>query len=160
MFNTVKNYFRVQGWPINQHPEKPILRIEYEGDHGRWFCYARINERSNQFIFLSIASVKVPEDRRKEMAEYLTRANFGLNIGNFEMDFDDGEVRYKTSIDYTYQSLTSELIDPLIKANFVAMNDYLLGIESVIAGDTTAQEAIEETMRRIKEEEDGYDLIL
>ena len=94
------------------------------------------------------------------MAEYLTRANFGLNIGNFEMDFDDGEVRYKTSIDYTYQSLTSELIDPLIKANFVAMNDYLLGIESVIAGDTTAQEAIEETMRRIKEEEDGYDLIL
>jgi len=31
--------------------------------------------------------------------EFLTRANYGLNIGNFEMDFQDGEIRFKTAID-------------------------------------------------------------
>ena len=29
------------------------------------------------------------------MAEFLTRANFGLKIGKFELDYNDGEVRYQ-----------------------------------------------------------------
>lgn len=31
------------------------------------------------------------------MADLLTRANYGLVLGNFEMDFSDGEVRYHVS---------------------------------------------------------------
>ena len=41
-----------------------------------------------------------PEEMRVPMAEFLTRANYGLRIGNFEMDFEDGEVRYKSSVDF------------------------------------------------------------
>jgi hypothetical protein len=86
----------------------------------------------------------------------LTRANFGLNIGNFEMDFSDGEIRYKTSIDVTHDRLTHGLIDPLVEASLVAMDDYLPGIKSVIAGEATPHEAIE----KVYEDTEDYDLIL
>lgn len=33
----------------------------------------------------------------KRTAEFLTRANYGLVFGNFEMDMHDGEIRYKPS---------------------------------------------------------------
>lgn len=151
----VLNYFTEKGLPVAQHDELPMLRLEYEGNHGRWFCYARVREDAEQFIFLSILSEKVPEDKRLAIAEFLTRANFGLNIGNFEMDFDDGEIRYKTSIDVTGDRLTTGLIDPLVKASLVAMDDYLPGITAVLAGETTPKEAVE----TIREEEDGYDLV-
>jgi hypothetical protein len=156
LFDVVMRYFVDKGWPVDQHKELPILRLEYEGDNGRWFCYARVREEANQLVFLSVLSEKIPEEKRLVIAEYLTRANFGLDIGNFEMDFSDGEVRYKTSIDVTHDRLTHGLIDPLVKASLVAMDDYLPGIKSVIAGEATPHEAIE----KVHEDTEDYDLIL
>lgn len=54
--------------------------------------------------------MNVPEDRRLALAEFLTRANYGLFIGNFEMDWQDGEVRYKTSIDVAGDRLSTALV--------------------------------------------------
>ncbi len=156
LFDVALRYFAEKGWPVARHETLPILRLEYEGDNGRWFCYARVREESNQFIFLSILTEKAPEDRRPVVAEFLTRANFGLNIGNFEMDFDDGEIRYKTSVDVSQDRLTPGLIDPLVKASLVAMDDYLPGIQAVIAGKATPGEAIE----KILEDEADYDFTL
>ena len=160
MFEIVIHYFMEKGWPINKHDHLPVLRFEYQGNHGRWFCYARVIEAFDQFVFLSVLPQKTPADKRLAVAEYLTRANFGLNIGNFEMDFEDGEIRFKTSIDVSSQILTSGLIAPLTKASFTNMDDYLPGIEAVIDGTATAQDAYEETLERIQEEDDEYDLIL
>ncbi len=40
--------------------------------------------------------IKATEDVRPQVAEFITRANFGLKIGKFELDYNDGEVRYQT----------------------------------------------------------------
>ena len=44
------------------------------------------------------------------IAEFLTRTNYSMIIGNFELDFADGEIRYKTSIDVQGDFLRFELI--------------------------------------------------
>lgn len=160
MFDIVQSYFRENGWPVEQHEELPILHFEYEGDHGSWDCYARVVDEANQFVFLSVLSRKVPVKKRAAIAEFLTRANFGLNIGNFEMDYSDGEIRYKTSIDVTTDRLTTGLIDPLVKASLVAMDDYLPGIEAVLAGKATPSEAIDQVADRQAEDDEGFDLIM
>ncbi|CAN1208788.1 YbjN domain-containing protein [Tumidithrix helvetica PCC 7403] len=156
ILDLVQEYFIEKDWPVDRHEDLPILRFEYEGENGSWFCYARVREEANQFIFLSTLTEKVPEEKRLAIAEYLTRANFGLNIGNFEMDFDDGEVRYKTSIDVTQDRLTLGLIDPLIQASFVVMDDYLPGFKSILKGEITPKEAIQQ----VQDEQDEYDLLL
>lgn len=76
------------------------------------------------------------------MAEYLTRANYGLVLGNFEMDFRDGEVRYKTSIDVEGAEIVPGLIRNLVYANVITMDRYLPGLLSVIYGNLTPHEAI------------------
>lgn len=45
-----------------------------------------------------ILPVKVPEKFRPQICEYITRANYGLTVGNFEMDLHDGELRYKMTL--------------------------------------------------------------
>lgn len=45
-----------------------------------------------------ISMIKASEEQRADVNEYITRANYGLTNGNFEMDFNDGELRYKTNI--------------------------------------------------------------
>ncbi|WP_443743781.1 YbjN domain-containing protein [Sutterella sp.] len=41
----------------------------------------------------------VDEAHRPAVAEFITRANYGLKRGNFEFDFSDGEVRYRMYVD-------------------------------------------------------------
>jgi hypothetical protein len=75
------------------------------------------------------------------IAEFLTRANSGTIIGNFELDFTNGEIRYKTSIDVQGDSLSSELIKQLVYVNVTMMDEYLPGIMSVIYGEVEPKDA-------------------
>jgi hypothetical protein len=76
------------------------------------------------------------------LAEFITRTNYGLIVGNFEMDFADGEIRYKTSIDIDGDELTSEIIKHLVYANVTMMDEYLPGIIAVIEKDVSPVDAI------------------
>lgn len=90
-----------------------------------------------------MAPIKVPEARRQVIAEFLTRANYGMVIGNFEMDFSDGEIRYKTSVDLAGGSpLTMLLIKPLVYTNVLMMDKYLPGVMEVLYADVSAEQAI------------------
>ena len=37
-------YFAEKGWPVAQHDSLPVLRLEYEGAHGTWPCFVKIDE--------------------------------------------------------------------------------------------------------------------
>ncbi len=63
-------------------------------------------------------------------------------IGNFELDFTDGEIRYKTSIDVEGDRLTSALIRQLVYANVTMMDEYLPGIKAVVEGELSPEDAI------------------
>ncbi len=127
---------------------QPVLRVYYQGHHGRLVCFAQAKEAENQFVFYSYSPERVPEDRRLPMAEFITRANYGLVLGNFEMDFADGELRFKTSIDVEGTQLTPELVKPIIYANVLTMDEYLPGILAVIQSGTSPAEALDLVLAR------------
>ena len=62
------------------------------------------------------------------IAHFLTLTNYGLIIGNFELDLSDCEIRYKTSIDVEGDRLTPALIKRLVYTNVTMMDQYLPGI--------------------------------
>jgi hypothetical protein len=142
IFNAISHFFTEDDWQFQQVPGEPILRLKFQGQQGQWTCAARAIEEQHQFIFYSICPVKAPVDRHLAIAEFLTRANYGMAIGNFELDFADGEIRYKTSIDVEGDRLTSALIKRLVYANVTMMDEYLPGIKSVIEIDVSPEEAI------------------
>jgi hypothetical protein len=132
-----------EGWPCEQLGDKPILRTGYKGSNGQWNCYAHCRAEYDQVLFYSIAPQSAPEASRPGVAEYLTRANWGLMIGNFELDYGDGEVRYKTSAQFEQTDLTADLLRPLVYGNVVMMEKYLPGLQAVIAQSQTPVEAIQ-----------------
>jgi len=142
ILDTAISFFKEDGWSFTQLEDQPILRVGFEGENGQWTCYAQALEEQTQLLVYSICPVKTPEDRRMAVAELLTRANYGLFIGNFELDFDDGEIRYKTSIDVKDDRLSPALVKPLVYANVLMMDYYLPGIMSVIYGNVAPAEAV------------------
>jgi hypothetical protein len=144
ILEAIENFFQEDEWPYSQIEDKTILRTAFSTDKERWNCFAQALEERYQFVFYSVCLVNAPEEKLPEMAEFITRANYGMIMGNFEMDYSDGEIRYKTSIDVEDDELSFALIKQMVYANVLTMKRYLPGIMSVLYGDVAAADAIAE----------------
>jgi len=142
IFDTVIKFFTDDDWSFAKVQGEPTLRMLFQGKNGTWTCYARTRVEQSQFVFYSICPVKVPKPKRRALGEFIARANSGMIIGNFELDFTDGEIRYKTSIDVEGSTLTFPLIKRLVYTNVIMMDEYLHGITSVTKGDASPEDAI------------------
>ncbi len=142
IFDAMLQFFKDDDWKFQQLEGKPILRMGFAGKNGNWMSYAQAQDDKQRFIFYSILETKVPADKRQAVAEFLTRANYGLVIGNFEMDFSDGEVRYKTSVDVEGTQLAQSMIRVLVYTNVLMMDKYLPGVMQVIYSNTSPADAV------------------
>ena len=109
------------------------------GDHGAYptLVYAR----APFLICLARFSHTVPDARRLEVAEFLHRVNYGLLLGNFEMDYDEGEVRFRTSL-MAEGSLTHEVLDRYIQMPAAMLDRYAPGLAAIVADGEIAGEAL------------------
>ena len=92
-----------------------------------------------------ICNINAQKSNSSAVGEFLHRANYGLKRGNFEMDYNDGEIRYKYTIslsDVQNDSFDSMRSLMLLGANM--FQTYGDGLLAVAFGFKTPQEAIKE----------------
>jgi hypothetical protein len=138
---TVLNFLKADGW-FPQELESNLFRVTYAGKNGKFVCFAQLRFDKSQLLFYVMSPINCPMLKSPNLAEYLTRANWGLRIGNFEMDYSDGQIRYKTSIDYDGFELNDHMIRNLLYPAIQTADRYLPGIMHVIFGNKTPEEAI------------------
>jgi hypothetical protein len=143
-FELLGEYLEEDGWHPQRVEERTIYRVGYSGENGMQQCFAQVLVEMEQLLFYAFSPIKVPEDRRAAAAEFLTRANYGLRIGNFEMDYKDGEVRYKSSVDFEGVAVTHALVRNAIYPAVRTMDDYMSGLLAVAFGGQDPEEAIAE----------------
>jgi hypothetical protein len=143
-FDFLGTFLEKDGWYPTRVEGEYLYKVGFSGDNGDMRCYAQVRVDQERFVFYAIAPMKAPEEKRMAMAEFLTRANYGLIIGNFEMDFSDGEVRYKSSLDFEGVELSEPLITHAIYPATNTMDEYLPGILKIIASDETPEKIIAE----------------
>ncbi len=143
IFEALTGFFTRAGWPFHQVEGETALHLEYEGDNGTWSCYAIAREEERQCIVYSVCPVESGADKAT-VAEFLTRANFGLAVGNFEMDWDGGTIRFKTSVDVEGVQVNDALVEGLMSANIITTERYLPGLRAVVENGVSPETAIQE----------------
>ena len=134
-------YFQQDDWDV--HPiSDTVIQTAFKGDNGEWDCLAVVLEQSDHFLFYSILPLKVTEDHTSQIALFLHRANHGLNIGNFEFDLSQGEIRFKTSVQADFEQFGHALFQSLVHHNVLVVDEYLPGIQSILTNTMTAEAAI------------------
>lgn len=142
LFSSLIDYMEEEDWKYEILEGETIIRFHFKGRAGRLLCYGEVDEEKCWLIFYSYLPVNAPPEKMGPVAEFVTRANRGMRIGNFELDFDDGEIRYKTSIDVEGGELTDKMIDNLLRANLTTVDRYFGGLMELIYGDRPAAEII------------------
>lgn len=132
-------------WRFDFDDENGVFRFGIGGIKQMRNISCQVIVGENFFTIYAICPVNADMEetcRRNEMMEFVCRTNYGLRMGNFELDVTDGEIRFKVhTVSNNGQIVAEDLINPLTCA--AAMYDrYAEGFFGIIFKDYTAEEAI------------------
>jgi len=97
-----------------------------------------------KFAFYFEFVKRSPKKTLQQTMEFITRANFDLLTGNFEMEIDSGVVRYKASLDFTGMDLTPLLVRNLILSAIYCVETYSTALAAVMSGLKDPEQAVDD----------------
>ncbi|TWU10414.1 YbjN domain-containing protein [Allorhodopirellula heiligendammensis] len=124
----------------DQDDERGLFRMLFEGKHGD-LRVAMIIDESMLQVFTHPAN-KIPASHRQLITEAITRANYGLKLGSFEMDLEDGELRYQTALPLGEDFPEDDVIDHVLYVGGAMIDRYMPAFLSIIYGNEDVKLAI------------------
>jgi hypothetical protein len=145
----IEEMLRARERSFKRDEDKEMVNTGFHGKNARWRVMAG---GYNDFtvLILSVFPIECPKPERHVCAELLTRINYGLAVGCFEMDHEQGRIHFKTTVPYDKELPQLEVLDMLLGLNLSAMDRYLPAIMSVIYAGTTPEKALMEIERQEK----------
>jgi len=143
IFETATQFLVDDGWPVKRIEESNSLHMLFKGENGVWTCIAHALEERRSVIFYSVCPIDIPLERYGEIMEFITRANYGMLNGAFELDLSDGDLRYRTALTVPDGDPTSQSLKFIVYDNVTTMDLYLPGLYAVAAGEEDALHAID-----------------
>jgi hypothetical protein len=138
---TFELLFHRQNW-------RYVKRDEYQYGFGfrigsnRYDLTAQIGDNRNTLSIYIKIPMQAPVHKMQEVSEFISRVNWDMILGNFEMDYDDGEIRYKTSISFLDRDPDPDDINDMVECSLAMAERYYPGFGMVIFGGQSAESAV------------------
>lgn len=142
-----------------------IFLSEKEG--GLRYIQNRVRVREDDFSVYTIYPTYMPRKDAEQMsriAEFICRANFNMILGNFELDFNDGELSFKVSVDcegdHNDLCYSNAIIERALHIPLQTMLRYSPGLEFLLRNpDKSPEEAIHDCEKTTKSSAEITDLL-
>lgn len=142
IMQTLVKYLKEQDWAFTADSISGMISVEAELSCK--FAAALVVYQVTEEGFLCYTTVvdSVPAERRGEVGEYLHRANYGLPNGNFEFDYDDGSVHFKTYFDCPGGQPTEKQLSDSMAIGLTVFDHYGDGLYELINSSSIARQLI------------------
>lgn len=139
----IVEYLKEDGWNFEE-PDEKVVRTGVKGENCNYHLFFICEEERNQMVLIGFQETAIPEQYRSKAAELLTRANLGLMVGNFVMDFADGDYRFRIGINLEDGKLSSAMIRNFIAITYKMLDDMYPCVMKLIYGETDVDELYDE----------------
>lgn len=150
----VKNFLTENDWKYQFDEEVGMFEMNLKIRARIQKIEYLISIEKKEIVMYGVAPIGVDPcdtERMAQMAEFICRANYGIKNGGFELDFRDGEIRYKCYVDCANLIPSDEVIRNGILCIGVMYEHYSEGILDVVIGGKSAAEALEENEEELPE---------
>jgi hypothetical protein len=137
MFRQMLAFLSGDGWPVSPgtHDGLPCIDTRFIGTDRAWDCRARPYDPFGQLAFESILPLTVPAENRSAVMELVTRTNWRLLTGAFQLDLDTGELVFRTMLFLSHGAEpTEELCRGLVYGNVLTVDRCLTEFAGAAAG--------------------------
>ncbi len=140
----IEQYLKNDNWHYTFDEEREVIKcgININGRLKECHIIAEIDE--TRYLTLALINLNCDEEHRDELAKFITLVNYGLLFGNFEMDYKDGEIRYKIATNCNDCIPSQAVIEDSMMIPAVMFEKYGDAIVDVMFGVKTAEQAYED----------------
>lgn len=97
LYAQTQRYLEAKGLvvePVNDE----LMRLRFYTDEAEWGSVIQVEEAARTIVLYSVFPTAIPSALREETALAFIGENYGSTSGSYEMDTEDGELRYRTTI--------------------------------------------------------------
>lgn len=141
----VENFFerdKVKFTPFDERDiASAIYSIDVKFGHATVFFHAY----KDRLVLHMVIPLRADEEDRAKVAEFILRANYGLKIGGFDFDFNDGEISYRVALYCGVDEFTPptyEQIDFAVVVGLMMIEKYGNDLVKVLFGMVEPEDAI------------------
>lgn len=142
LLDTAQAFFNEAEWAY-EVDDNSTIRAIYEGDTIDFPVYIIANEDDQQLGVYGVLPKHVDDAYRLPVGAFLAALNYGLKIGNFEIDLGDGEVRFRADIDIEGGVLTAAMVRSMAASCVLNVDLYAPAIHGVASGEISPLQALD-----------------
>lgn len=136
------------GWSV--FDQGPYLRMDMRGENGLWPGFAVCEEDERLFLFYTVLPSSAPAERMVRTAEMITRINYRMKTGAFELDYDTGEISFRVSTHILPEQEKAEnYLGYLVWLSVVTMDKYYPAIMKVFYSDQCPKEIMDQLVEEV-----------
>lgn len=142
-FQALVDYIESKNFSYTPYPDEQRVTLTLSGKHINLYFNARITHEDAYLQVAAAYPFKVRNERlRPSTAELITRANYCMPLGKFEMDMSDGEVRFHISHVIGELGLTAEMIEKQFMTAYCTADRYFPAFMQHIHAGYTPEDAV------------------
>ncbi|MDB4964276.1 MAG: hypothetical protein JWP01_4275 [Myxococcales bacterium] len=108
------------------------------------FGLAYVLDDYRLFVFHLELKTRASKKTREHVQELITRCNWGLNVGNLELDLKTGRIRVKAYVDYRGTKLTGVYVRNAVLSSIEIVEAFGPSVIAVAKGKLTPKQAMAE----------------
>lgn len=143
IYRLITRHLDAKGYHYTFDADKELIRMSFSIESKLSSCDVLIDLRDDKYIVYAKNDMCADAGSRNEMAKLLTYINYGIIYGGFEMDFSDGEIRYRNPVNCDNCMPSDEIIRRSISTPVAMMEKYGDALLGVMMGFVDAKTACE-----------------
>jgi len=141
-FDNLVEFFQAEGLRYQAHPESGVVIAAFGAKNlSVRICFVLLADEGLLQLFAS-SPAAIPQGCRAAIAEAIARANYGMKLGKFEMDYSDGELRFQIANVFSAEGLDAAIIRRLLGTAVHMVDRYFPAIMSIVYGNELPGDAI------------------
>ena len=149
--DAVRDYLDDDDWNYEFDAEEGLIRAGLVFDCKLKSAYLRIRIRETSYNVYIVLKLNADKETLPEIIRYTTMANYGLLSGNFEVDVEDGEIRYKSFVDTMgIDRISREIVKGSIYRGWNTVERYGNGLAALLLGFSDAETEIGKAEKEYK----------
>ncbi len=142
ILETVCGYLDKERWSYHADKEKSLVFFDVGSETGTLSCVIVVDENLHCLTLLIQLGVIVPTIKRLRMSDFITRVNYVLLLGCFELSVDSGDLRFRISLPLADAELSRQQLRDIIATGIYTVDRHYPGVIKLIYKNATAAEAL------------------
>ena len=141
LFRVLYEILTQNGWEFDFDNKNEIIKLEIRGINTNFHAFLLVDEEQESLLCNTYIKQKIPLSKRLKVCDFMSRVNYELANGNFEMDMDNGEIRYRTYLDLADAEPSKDQVLNTVWNGVLGFDTYFPGLMKLLYENYSAEEA-------------------